>query len=232
MIGMVQMSDGALHRYFLNNSGKVLHKWMHYFDIYERHFERFRNKSPVFLEVGVSGGGSLAMWKDYFGEGSRIIGVDINPVCKQFEELGIEIFIGSQDDPVLFDKIFEKYPVIDVVLDDGSHIMSHMIATFNMVYERISPRGAYVVEDTHTCYWPEFGGGVAAPGSFMEFTKSKLDEINAVHARGILPVSNFTRSTDSITVYDSVTAFERRPQGLRQAPVTGPMAPPPSQSPG
>ena len=56
--------SGELHAYFLRNTAKVLHKWVHYFDIYEKHFERFRGKSPVVLEIGVSGGGSLAMWKD------------------------------------------------------------------------------------------------------------------------------------------------------------------------
>jgi hypothetical protein len=53
--------DGFLHRYFLNNGGKRLHKWVHYFDIYSRHFERFRDRQPVVLEIGVFGGGSLAL---------------------------------------------------------------------------------------------------------------------------------------------------------------------------
>ena len=60
------MSDGFLHRYFLNNGDKKIHKWIHYFDAYERHLGRFRNKSPVMLEIGVFGGGSLKMWKDYW----------------------------------------------------------------------------------------------------------------------------------------------------------------------
>jgi hypothetical protein len=98
--------DGFLHRYFLNNGGKRLHKWLHYFDIYERHLSRFRGRSPVMLEVGVFGGGSLAMWRDYLGPGSQIVGLDINPTCKA------------------------KYPQIDIVLDDGSYVMQHMIATF------------------------------------------------------------------------------------------------------
>ncbi len=212
--------DGFLHRYFLNNSHKRLHKWVHYFDIYERHFERFRGKSPVMLEIGVSGGGSLAMWKAYFGAGSRILGVDIDPACKQHEAQDIEVFIGSQDDPDLAAAILRRYPEIDIVLDDGSHIMRHMIDSFGMFYDHLAPHGIYMVEDTHTCYWPEYDGGVGREGSFMEFAKDRLDEINAVHTRGAIPVSAFTRTTDSITCYDSVVVFERRPQGARQAPIT------------
>lgn len=214
------MPDGFLHRYFLNNSHKRLHKWVHYFDIYERHLERFRGGSPVMIEIGVMGGGSLAMWKEYFGPGSRIIGVDINPQCKAHEAEDIEIFIGSQDDPALIESIFAKYPQIDIVLDDGSHIMQHMIASFELMYQRLQPNGVYMVEDTHTCYRDKFGGGLKRSGSFMEFVKDKLDEINAVHTQGAVPISEFTRSTDFIACYDSVVAFERRRQGARQAPVT------------
>jgi len=211
--------NGFLHRHFLNNSDKRLHKWVHYFDIYERHFTRFRDKAPVMIEIGVSGGGSLAMWKEFFGKESKIIGIDINPQCKAHESEGIEIFIGSQDDPALIEQIFEKYPEVDIVLDDGSHQMNHMVASFQLLYERVHKNGVYLVEDTHTCYWPEFQGGVRQAGSFIEFTKDKLDELNAVHSRGVIPISSFTKATDYIACYDSIVVFERRPQGNRQAPI-------------
>ena len=214
------MKDGFLHKYFLNNSHKRLHKWLHYFDIYERHLDRFRGKSPIMIEIGVMGGGSLAMWKDYFGPGCKIIGVDINPECKAHEGDGIDVFIGSQDDPDLISLIFQKYPRVDIVLDDGSHIMHHMIASFETMYNRVHADGVYIVEDTHTCYWDQYGGGLRREGSFMEFVKHKLDEINAVHTGQALAVSDFTRSTDCIACYDSIVVFERRRQGARAAPIT------------
>ena len=214
------MSEGFLHKYFLNNSHKPLNKWIHYFDIYERHFERFRGKSPVMIEIGVWGGGSLAMWKEYFGPGCKIIGIDINPACKAHEEEDVEVFIGSQDDPALISSIFTKYPKVDIVLDDGSHMMQHMISSFEWMYNRVQPNGVYMVEDTHTCYWNEYGGGLGREGSFMEFVKNKLDEINAIHAKDVQPVTPFTLCTDYIACYDSVVVFERRRQGTRQAPTT------------
>ncbi|MFO7142003.1 hypothetical protein B9T16_10165 [Arthrospira sp. PCC 8006] len=217
------MADGFLHKYFLNNSYKSVHKWVHYFDIYERHFERFRGTSPVMIEIGVGGGGSLAMWRDYFGPGCQIIGIDINPKSKQHEADGIEVFIGSQDDPAVIDAIFAKYPKVDIVLDDGSHMMKHMIDSFKWMYDRLQPNGVYIVEDTHTCYWDNYGGGVKRAGSFMEFAKDKLDEINAVHTHGVLPVTDFTRSTNYVAFYDSVVVFERKKQGKRQHPITGSM---------
>jgi SAM-dependent methyltransferase len=217
--------DSFLHRYFLNNSHKLLDKWLHYFDIYERHLGRFRGKAPVMLEIGVFGGGSLAMWKEYLGPGARLVGIDINPACKAHEADGIEVFIGSQDDPKLIAAVLEKYPDIDIVLDDGSHQMRHLRSTFDLLYHRVKPNGLYFVEDLHTCYWPEYGGGLRAAGSFMEFVKEKLDELHAPHTRGAVPITDFTASTQAICVYDSIAAFERRPQGKRQTLMTEPMRP-------
>lgn len=214
------MSDGFLHKYFLNNGHRRLHKWLHYFDIYERHFARFRGASPVMIEIGVAKGGSLAMWKDYFGMGSRIVGIDVNPECKAYEGDGIEVFIGSQDDPALIETIFSRYPRVDIILDDGSHLSRHMIASFELMYHRVHPNGVYVVEDTHTSYWAEYEGGFRQKGTFIEFAKDKIDELHAALSREALPVSGFTRSTDCIACYDSVVVFERRPQAGRQAPMT------------
>ncbi|MEO0486635.1 MAG: CmcI family methyltransferase [Pseudomonadota bacterium] len=219
------MASGDLHRYFLNNFNKPVSKWVHYFDVYERHFERFRGKPITMLEIGVFDGGSLAMWKWYFGDQAKIVGLDINPECKAHEAEGIEVFIGSQDDPEVIEKIFEKYPDIDIVLDDGSHVMKHLIASFEMLYYRIAEDGVYMVEDAHTCYWRRYGGGLGRPGTFIEYSKGLIDAMNAVHTRGRLAISDFTRATDSMAFYDSMIVFEKRPQGLRQV-VTTSLLPP------
>lgn len=65
-----------LGKYFKENNGNLIHKWVHYFDIYERHFSRFRNRKMTILEIGVYQGGSLQMWKNYFGPQAEIYGVD------------------------------------------------------------------------------------------------------------------------------------------------------------
>lgn len=220
---MGPMEDRSLYRYFLSNGEERIHKWVHYFDVYERHFRRFVDRAPTVFEIGVAGGGSLRMWQNYFGADSRIVGLDINPDCKAHEREGIEIFIGSQDDPAVIEAILAKYTP-DVVIDDGSHLMHHLRATFDLLYHRVHPRGVYLAEDLHTCYWPKFGGGLRKPESFMEFVKDKLDEINACHTGGAVPVSRFTAETAGICVYDSIVVFERAPQGKRQAPVIERMA--------
>jgi cephalosporin hydroxylase len=217
------MGQGYLHKYFLNNSGKRIHKLTHYFDIYEHHFERFRGTSPVMIEIGVANGGSIEMWQDYFGPGAQIIGIDLNPECAAHAGPGIDIFVGSQSDPAVLEGVFAKYPAIDIILDDGSHIMSDMIATFEFAYPRLKNRGVYMVEDTHTAYWDEFGGGWKRAGSFQEFAKDKTDELNAWHGREAFPVTEITRNTHAICFYDSVIVFEKRRQGERRAILTNSM---------
>lgn len=90
--------DNPLVDYFYHNPGHGICKWHHYFEIYHRHFARYRGASPVVLEIGVAMGGSLAMWHRYFGPGTRVVGVDIDPACRQFAKEGTEILIGDQAD--------------------------------------------------------------------------------------------------------------------------------------
>ncbi len=223
------MNDsGFLHRYFLAHGGKVIHKWLHYFDIYEDHLDRFRGRAPVMLEIGVSKGGSLGMWKAYLGPGARIVGLDINPDCKRHEAEGIEVFIGSQDDPGVIERILAAYPEIDIVLDDGSHRMDHLRRTFELLYHRVKPDGLYMLEDLHSCYWPNYGGGVRVAESFMEYVKDRIDDLNASHTQGALPITPFTAATQSICIYDSIVVFERRPQGMRRSLATHALEPGPS----
>jgi cephalosporin hydroxylase len=206
---------------FLNNNGRLIHKWKHYFPAYERHFSRYINLPMLFLEIGCGEGGSLQMWKRYFGPHARIVGIDIRPECARFEEDQISIRIGSQDDPVFLQSILDEFGTPDIVLDDGSHIMKHVQATFRYLYPRTSPTGVYMVEDLHTAYWDEFGGGLRRPGSFMETCKELLDEINAEHTRGALEPTDFTRSTLSMHIYDSIVTFERGAHLPKSAPQIG-----------
>jgi hypothetical protein len=108
-----------------------------------------------------------------------------------------------------------------VVLDDGSHIMSHVEATFRYVYPRMVRDGVYAVEDLHTAYWPECEGGLRKPGSFMEIAKDLIDELNADHTRGALASSEFTATNLSMHFYDSMVFFERGRHQTKHAPMMG-----------
>ncbi|MEZ2225947.1 MAG: class I SAM-dependent methyltransferase [Microcoleus sp.] len=204
--------DNDLLKYFENNQANLIFKWMHYFEIYERHFSRFRNKEVYIVEIGVFHGGSLQMWRDYFGANATIYGVDINNQCKKFEEERIKILIGDQGDKSFLKTLKEQCPRIDILIDDGSHLMEHLKTTFEELFPHISENGVYLAEDLHTCYWSEFGGGYKNSNSFIEYTKNLIDQLNGYHSKDTesFRVSDFTRSAQSIHYYDSVVVIEKR----------------------
>lgn len=206
---------------FLTNDKRVINKWKHYFPIYERHFKDFVYKPITFIEIGCGLGGSLPMWKRYFGPHAQIIGIDIDPECKKFEEDQIEVYIGQQQDCTFLQSLLDEVGTPDIVLDDGSHIMSHITASFQFLYPRMLKNGIYMVEDLHTAYWEEYEGGLRKPSTFIEVCKNLIDELNADHNRGALPPTEFTRTTVSIHFYDSVTVFERGTHTKKQGQEMG-----------
>ena len=215
--------DNPLWRYFSHNQGRFIHKWHHYFDIYHNHFSRFRNRPVTLLEIGVFEGGSLQMWKKYFGRRAKIYGVDVDPKCKDLEEDQIKIFIGDQADRNFLRELAEKIGNIDILIDDGGHTMVQQITTFEELYPSVSATGIYLVEDLHTSYWEDYGGGYKKQGSFIEKAKEFVDAINAWHSREPeLTPGSLTKSATGIHFYDSVLVIEKYPNEVKpQASKTG-----------
>jgi len=216
-------AGNPLAEYFFSNPGRRIQKWHHYFEIYHRHFQAFRGRSPVVLEIGVFHGGSLQMWKRYFGPGARIVGVDIDPRCRQFEEPGIEILIGDQADRGFLAGIRARLPRIDIVIDDGGHAFAQQIASFEELYPHLQPEGVYLCEDIHTSYAPTYGGGYRREGTFVEYAKGLVDRLHAWYSSEPerFAVDALTRSTYALHFYDSVLVAEKRPIAEPQQSMTG-----------
>lgn len=206
-----------LENHFKNNDDRLIHKWSHYFDIYDRHFSRFRNKPLVILEVGIFHGGSLQMWKSYFGDKVQIYGIDINPNCKDFEDDNVKIFIGSQSDREFLRKLKTQIPPVDILIDDGGHTMRQQRRTFEELFDHVKPDGVYLCEDMHSSYWIQYGGGHKRRGTFIEFSKNFIDRLNAYHSQQrSYKQTDFTKTVDSLHYYDSVLVIEKK---KRSAPV-------------
>lgn len=169
---------------YKNHKGFMARKMVHYFYIYDQLFSAYRkkNKPLTIMEIGVDKGGSIEMWKKYFPEGSKIHGIDINPECKEinFTE-NIYFHLGSASDRNFMEKTFKDIE-FDIILDDGSHICSDVIATFEIMFPKLKNGGLYVVEDLHTSYWPHYGGG-RKKGTSIEYFKSFVETLNADHIR-------------------------------------------------
>jgi cephalosporin hydroxylase len=200
-----------LERYFRANKGRLIHKWEHYFDIYHRHFAPYRGRPITVLEFGVSHGGSLQMWKHYFGPRARIIGVDINPKCAALAEPQIEIVIGDQEDRAFLRKLADEVGPVDVLIEDGGHTAGQQIATFEELWPQIVDGGVFLLEDVHTSYWRSYGGGLRREGTFIEYAKNLIDQQHAWHRRYGEPfeVDEYTRTIRGMHIYDSIIVFDK-----------------------
>jgi SAM-dependent methyltransferase len=201
---------------FLANDRRPIHKWKHYFPVYEAHLARFCNRAVTMLEIGCGEGGSLQMWKRFLGPYAQIVGLDISPRCRNFEEDQIAIRIGDQKDPALLQSVLQEFGAPDIIIDDGSHRIGDIAESFRILFPALANNGVYIVEDLHTAYWPEYGGALKSPASFIEYAKSLVDTMNADHTRGAVAPDAMTRSILSLHFYDSMVAIEkgRRPPNL------------------
>jgi hypothetical protein len=174
-----------------------------YFQVYEEWFSRFRNRKVTFVEIGVHHGGSLFMWRDYLGPEARIIGIDINPVARQWEASGFEIHIGDQGDPAFWDEFFSRVGEVDVILDDGGHTNTHQIVTAHHCIPHIRNEGLLVIEDTGSSYLKMFGN--PSRYSFINYAKRMIDRI---HSRSrALPPGDPAWAVYSMSIYDSMVCF-------------------------
>jgi len=150
---------------------------------YQRYFGPIRHAHLNLLEIGVGGyrdsrfgGESLRMWKAFFPN-SRIVGIDIEDKT-HLRQKRIDIRQCDQTDAEALTKLSSEYGGFDIIIDDGSHLNQHVIATFHVLFPLLRDGGFYAIEDVQTSYWPGWGGGLRDPRSSMEFFKGLADGVN------------------------------------------------------
>ena len=192
---------------FFEHDGLPCDRWHHYFEVYDRHLARYRQRPVRMLEIGVQRGGSLQLWRKYLGEQAIIHGLDIDPACAKLRELGLNVHIGDQGNAYTLRHIVEEMGGIDVVIDDGGHINPDQITALKALYPLLSDDGVYICEDVHTSYWPTHGGGLEHPGSFIEYSKKLIDRLHAWYMKG--HDQSFAASTRGVFFYDSMVVIEK-----------------------
>lgn len=219
----VKPAKGAPHRepskepnpllsYFeAHSEGPGIYKGRHYFDLYSRHLQGFIDRDVVVVEIGVYSGGSLGMWRSYFGERTTIHGVDIEEACRVYEADDIHIHIGDQADREFWQQFKTQVPGIDVLIDDGGHHPNEMRVTFEELFPILRPGGVYICEDiingnpflaylgglaehltTYQTTLPTEAGVASAAGSFQQAVQAiHLYPFVAVIERTLEPVVDF-----------------------------------------
>lgn len=203
----------SIREIFENLNGNLIHKWDHYIEVYDKWFNKYRGKEVFVLEIGVSQGGSIELWKKYFGDKLHYYGVDINPRCKELEEENVKIFIGEQEDRNFWKKLKAELPRLDILIDDGGHTMLQQIVTFEEMYNHVNDDGIYLCEDTQTSYMYAYHGGYKKSTSFIEYSKNFIDQLHAWHSedKSKLSVNNLSKSSYGIHFYTGMVIIEKMP---------------------
>jgi hypothetical protein len=187
--------------------GAGVWKWLHYFEPYHHHLQKFVGRPVTVVEVGVYSGGSMPMWRHYFGEECQIHGVDIYEECRVYQDSHTTIHIGDQADRAFWKRFRESVPVVDVIIDDGGHQSEQQMVTLEEMLPHLRPGGVYVCEDVH-----EIGN------RFATFAYSLADELNAfVQTSGknlaSMPTP-FQAAVSSVHLYPYVVVIEKRDSRL------------------
>lgn len=209
-------SENPLRDYFdSHRSGRGIWKHLHYFDIYHRHFEKFRGQEVHLLEVGVYSGGSLEMWKHYFGPRCRVYGVDIEEACKAYEDESVRIFIGDQGDREFWAAVREEVPPLDIVIDDGGHRAVHQRVTFEELFPHVRPNGVYLCEDIArdpNKFAQYLGQSAMALNEHVVKSKNRKDN----ERRAVYATNELQANVRSITFYPFVAVIEKNTEPLAE----------------
>jgi len=201
--------DGDLLRIFANNKSGIVHKWHHYIPIYDHYLSPYRGQKLRFLEIGVSKGGSLQMWREYFGPQATIYGIDIDQACRSYDGIAAQVRIGSQVDGDFLRSVIDEMGGIDVVLDDGSHHMEHVRKTLRQLFPKLSDGGLYMIEDLHTAYWRDFGGGYRSRKNFFQLVLDLSHDIHRWYHRQHPLVPGIGDHCRAVHVHDSIVVLEK-----------------------
>jgi hypothetical protein len=197
--------------------GPGMQKWRHYFEVYHRHLARFVGRSPVVVEIGVFCGGSLPMWRHYFGAGCQVHGVDIDPECAAHRGQDIAIHIGDQGDRAMWKRFREAVPHVDIVIDDGGHSPEQQTVTMEELLPHLGAGGVYICEDVH-----------GAGNRFAEFVSAlghglNAGEISAAEGVDTIAPTSLQSAIHSLHLYPFLVLIEKRDTAttLFEAPLRG-----------
>lgn len=213
----INFSGGEFGELLSKHRGYKISKWIHFINIYEellapyKQVQRNASNPLRMLEIGVARGGSLEVWKKYFGDNTLIYGIDIDEKCRDISIPGVQIRIGSQVDETFLHSVVDELGSPHIIIDDGSHHSDHLSLTLKLLWPQLQEGGLYIIEDTHTSYWKDHGGGYGKEQTIVEFLKDAVDTMHQPYTRKQMPIRTaFLReSLASITFFDSIIVLRK-----------------------
>ena len=186
-----------------------------YLNFYESFMAGYRDRPITLLEIGVYQGASLRTWREYFSK-AKIVGVDIQVNCLQFEADRIKIELADQSNLEHLAMLAVAHGPFDVIVEDGSHFWEHQVTTLRGLFPHLKSGGVYVVEDLQTNYGAlqsQYRG--AASESCMDFLKRWMDLFVADDLIDLTGVEDpflrtYGRSIDFMTFHRRACVIRKR----------------------
>ena len=133
-----------------------------YADHYEHWFKPRRFDDLVFCEIGVGGGESVRSWLAYFESPEfRLIGADIVKDTNEWNTPDLKAdpryrFIHLNQEDEVNVKCFAAMvgAEFDIIVDDGAHTNTGIIASFNVLWPLLKKGGLYCIEDLGAGFTP------------------------------------------------------------------------------
>lgn len=238
----------SLHSLFLQSGSDK--GWYHgYARYYEPILERLRDKPVRLVEIGVEDGESMEAWMRYFTKTDHIYGIGYGaynewqtegvtncsdyPWRKSFFLWSVgngvpedsngkcSLFKGDQSDTEFLDFFKNKTGgKFDVVIDDGSHVPSHQLISFESLWPSIVPGGFYFIEDVETSYWKEsaeiYGYKLTNQKSLVDQLKLVADVVNRKYANGHSPLPSMYDDISSVQFGQNIIIVQKQGVGERK----------------
>jgi hypothetical protein len=192
-------------------------KWDHHF--YTEHYEKalghLQNETFNLLEIGIGGyefpergGASLRMWADFFPN-ANIVGFDFYDKSKIKKQKHVKVYRGDQGNEEQLMGVHMHEGPFHVVVDDGSHMCAHQVKSFEVLFPHMPDGGIYIIEDTETSYWPDYGGGdIEHKHSCIAYFMRKLHEMH-YRTNGLPKHDPFTDIIESIQFFNNIIIIRK-----------------------
>jgi hypothetical protein len=193
-------------------------KWDHHF--YTEHYEKtlghLQKEKFNLLEIGIGGyefkdrgGASLRMWADFFPY-ANIVGLDYHDKSKISKQPHVNVYKGDQNSVTDLMNLHALEGPFDVIVDDGSHQCAHQVKSFEVLFPLMNPNGIYIIEDTETSYWPDYGGSMDLDHkhSCIAYFMKKIHELH-YRTNGTPKHDPFTDTIESIQFFNNIIIIRK-----------------------
>jgi hypothetical protein len=218
-----QNTDGYLYldQLALEANADKASNFHNYTEVYCKYFNPIKEMPIKFLEIGIWKGFSVKLWENYFKNAElHFMDITLNNVIYKSDRSYYHLIDQANADALEgFIQLFGGG--FDVILDDGGHTMQQQIVSFQTLFPHVNSGGIYIIEDLHTSYWPEYGGG-SHDRTTIAFLKNLIDEVNYVGnhteranhrnlSQSVLDKLNlYQKQIESIHFYDSTAIIIKR----------------------